>query len=229
MKVLAFDTALAACSAAAWSDGEILAARHQRLERGHAEALMPMVEAVRAEAGLAYHEFDLIAVTVGPGTFTGLRIGLAAARGLALASGVALVGLTTLEVVAWGIPEQVLGADPVLAVHDARRGEVYAQAFDPALEPLGAPALTTPRGARELIPGGPVLVVGTGAELILGPSHGAPPGFRLADAPALPDAVVVATLAARRGPEAAGAAPPAPLYLRPPDAKLPGAARGGRS
>ena len=131
MKVLAFDTALGACSVAAWSEGEILAARHQRLERGHAEALMPMVEAVRAEAGLAYDEFDLIAVTVGPGTFTGLRIGLAAARGLALASGVALVGLTTLEVVAWGIPEQVRGADPVLAVHDARRPAPLSSASVP--------------------------------------------------------------------------------------------------
>jgi len=226
MKVLAFDTALAACSAAIWVEGEILAARHRLLERGHAEALMPMVEAVRAETGLAYRQFDLIAVTIGPGTFTGLRIGLAAARGLALASGVALVGLTTLEALAWGIPERARGAEPVLAALDARRGELYAQAFGPALEPLGAPALTSPAGARELLPGGRGLVVGSGAGLVLGRPGGEAPGVRLAAAPALPDARVVAALAARRGPPPAGAAPPAPLYLRAPDAKLPGAATG---
>ncbi|MCH7931874.1 MAG: tRNA (adenosine(37)-N6)-threonylcarbamoyltransferase complex dimerization subunit type 1 TsaB, partial [Proteobacteria bacterium] len=94
MNVLALDTATAACSVALWSDGTVLAQRFATMARGHAEALMPMVEAVMAEAGLAFADLDLVATTVGPGTFTGLRVGLAAARGLALAGGLPIVGVT---------------------------------------------------------------------------------------------------------------------------------------
>jgi tRNA threonylcarbamoyladenosine biosynthesis protein TsaB len=187
VKVLAFDTALAACSAAVWSDGAILAARLERLDRGHAEALMPMVEAVRTEAGLAYEDIDRLAVTVGPGTFTGLRIGLAAARGLALAIARPLVGVTTLEALAAGVSEDERQGRSVLAVIDARRGEVYAQTFDAGLAPLVPPSLST---------------------------------VRVSEAAETPDAPVVAALAAGRA--VVSDEMPAPLYLRAPDARLPG-------
>ena len=95
MKILAFDSATSACSAAIWRDGEIPARRFVAMERGQSEALIPMVVEVLKEAGLTYAEIDFIAVTVGPGSFTGVRIGLAAARGMALAGGLPVVGVTT--------------------------------------------------------------------------------------------------------------------------------------
>ena len=91
MRILAIDTATAACSAALMVGDAIVARRFVAMARGHAESLIPMVEAVLAEAGAAYGDLDLIATTVGPGTFTGLRVGLAAARGLAVAGSLPVV------------------------------------------------------------------------------------------------------------------------------------------
>jgi tRNA threonylcarbamoyladenosine biosynthesis protein TsaB len=106
MRVLGLDSALTACSAALWQDGEILARRMEVMPRGQSEALMPMAVAVMGEADLAFEELDRLGVTVGPGSFTGLRIGLAAARGMAVALRLPLVGVTTLEAVAWGVPRE---------------------------------------------------------------------------------------------------------------------------
>ena len=100
MIVLAIDTACSACSAALARDGVVVAARSEAMARGHAEALMPMVQAVMAEARIAWADLELVAVTNGPGSFTGLRTGLAAARGIALAQGIPVAGVTTLEAVA---------------------------------------------------------------------------------------------------------------------------------
>ena len=177
MIVLAFDTAQGALSAAV-RDGEgELAAIFEERTRGHAEALMPMLETVLAEAALGFAGLDALAVTVGPGTFTGLRVGLAAARGLALARGLPLVGVTTLEAVA--APVSAVAGEAVVAAFDARRDEIYLQVFDDGL----------------------------------------------ADARPQPDASNIARLAVSRlaveGPEAFRVPPP-PLYIRAPDAKLPG-------
>lgn len=225
MKVLAFDTALAACSAAAWADGKILAARHRRLVRGHAEALMPMVEAVMAEAGAAYRDLDLIATTVGPGTFTGLRVGLAAARGVALAAGRPIVGVTTLEALAHGVDRAALGGRRLVAALDARRGEVYAQVFDGDLAPLDEPRAATPGAVAAGLPAGRLALVGDGAPLIAAELAGRAGDVSELDAPRLPDAAVIAALVARRfaGPNVnLPSAPPAPLYLRSSGAREPG-------
>ncbi len=119
MRILALDTATSACSAALWHDGRVCARRLVRMERGQSEALMPMVLDVLAEAGCGFSQLDLLAVTVGPGAFTGLRIGLAAARGMALASGIPCLGVTTLEAVAHGVPEGERAADPLLVAQPA--------------------------------------------------------------------------------------------------------------
>ena len=224
MLVLAFDTAMAACSVAVWRNGDIVAFRHVLQQRGHAETLIPMIDEVCREAGVAVRDVDRIGVTVGPGTFTGQRVGLAAARALAIGSRVEIRGTTTLRAVAMGVLEQDRGG-LVAAVFDARRGEVYAQAFDSGFAALGKPQVMPPAalaGWADGLPPGEVALVGSGSTLAEGPLKAAGRRVRLSGAPDQPDARIVARWAA-------GAAtdvwPPSPLYLRAPDAKLPGAAR----
>ncbi len=204
-------------------DGEgVLAHRFELRTRGHAEGLMPMLEAVMAEARLGFADLDALAVTIGPGTFTGLRVGLAAARGLALARALPLVGVTTLEAVA----APVTAAGEAIAVaFDARRGEIYLQIFDATHAALTAPMIVALAEARAYLPAGAVVGVGSGATLladVLAP-HGVK--VRLSAAPAQPDAIAIARIAtARLAMEGADRfrVAPAPLYLRAPDAKLPG-------
>lgn len=221
MNLLAFDTALAACSAVVWRGGEVRARRSERRARGHAEALMPMIEAVMAESGLGFAALDCLVVTRGPGTFTGVRIGLAAARGLGLAAGIPVLGLTTLEAVAAGAREAVRDDESLVVALDARRGEVYAQAFDAALGALGEPGAFAPEAAAARAPPGPGLVLGSGADLVAGPLAALRPGYRRVPAlDPLPDAAAAAWLGARRIAEVGPprGAPPGPLYLRSPGA-----------
>ena len=158
----------------------------------------------------------LIATTVGPGAFTGLRVGLAAARGLALAGGLPMIGVTTLEALAHGAGE-VRGERAVVAVLNARREEVYYQFFDGALAPLSPPRVGA--AAAVELPAGAVLVVGDGADLI----PAARGGNLVETMPSLlPDAAVVAAIAAARfDPAAAPGNPPEPLYLRSSGARQP--------
>ena len=217
MRVLAFDTALAACSAAVLADDRVLAERHRPMPRGQAEQLMPMIESVRDEAGLTLADLDLICVTIGPGTFTGVRIGIAAARGLALATGAPVLGQTTCEAVAANV--DAVAETAVLVVTDARRDEVYAQAFGPGLAALGPPVLSRREEIAGMAPSGGGMIVGSAAAQVL-PSL---PGFRLAQASPLPSAGRFGRWAARRRAAARPGAEVAPLYLRAPDARLPGA------
>lgn len=230
MKILGFDTAMGACSAALWSDGDIVARRFALLQRGHAEALVPMLEEVRAAAGgLAYQDLDYIAVTVGPGTFTGIRVGLATARGLGLAAARPVIGITTLEAIAAAaMAAESERFDVTLAVIDARRDEVYAQAFDSQAEPLWPPALLSLDAVAERISKGEALLAGTGAEAVAARFRDAGRVCRLAGQEwGQPDAAHVVRRAALRIEAAPGKTwrPPSPLYIRSPDARLPNAAR----
>ncbi|MBI1179081.1 MAG: tRNA (adenosine(37)-N6)-threonylcarbamoyltransferase complex dimerization subunit type 1 TsaB, partial [Alphaproteobacteria bacterium] len=130
MRVLAFDTALGAGSVAVVADGSCLARRDEPRPRALAERLLPMIEETLAEAGLGYGDLDLIAVTVGPGTFAGLRIGVAAARGLSLATGVPAAGVTSLEALAFAALPDLGEGETVVAAVDGRRGQLYRQAFE---------------------------------------------------------------------------------------------------
>src|SRR5258708_15222597 len=126
MLILAIDTALDACAAAVLdtSANKIIAQESQAMKRGHAEALMPLIARVMKESGIAFTALDRIAVTTGPGSFTGLRVGLSAARGIALTAAQPLVGLSTLA--AYAAP--IVGEDgehPVLSAIDARHDHVY--------------------------------------------------------------------------------------------------------
>ena len=218
MLVLAFDTAMAALSVAvARVDGgrtEILAEHFERRATGHAEVLVPLIGEVMARSGTEFEALDRIAVTTGPGTFTGVRIGVATARGLALASGVPVVGVTTLEAVAARHAGDA-GDRAVAAVFDARRGEVYVQCFSPRLQPLTEAKALHYDAARDEIRTFDPIVVGTGAGLIGEDGAGT---AAAGDDANLPDARMVATRAAAHE---VPADPVAPLYLRPPDAKLP--------
>ncbi|MBV8537610.1 MAG: tRNA (adenosine(37)-N6)-threonylcarbamoyltransferase complex dimerization subunit type 1 TsaB [Alphaproteobacteria bacterium] len=216
MKILALDSATAACSVAAWIDGRLAAAERADLPRGQAEALMPMVERVRAAIGISFAGFDRFAVTVGPGHFTGLRVGLAAARGLALASARPLIGVTTLAALAAAVPEDELTAAVLVVALDSKRAEPYLQTFDADRRPATPPvARLASDYAEELLqrdPGRPFLVAGDAAELLAAAIEARGGSVRRSRATPRPDAATVAALAA--------AAPlptgfPPPLYVHP--------------
>ena len=145
MTILAFDTSLAACSAAILQDGAASPIqRFERMERGHAEALFPMIEAVMAEAGCGFGDLTKIAVTAGPGSFTGVRAGVAAARGFALAAMLPILAATSLEVMARGLVRRSTASERAakfMVAHDARREEFYVQGFTAEGEPLSEPEL----------------------------------------------------------------------------------------
>ena len=206
MIVLALDTCLTACSAAVVAEGVVRAARSEPLARGHQERIAGLVQEVLAEAGVAPAALDRIGVTIGPGSFTGLRVGLAFAKGLGAALDRPVVGVGVLEALAFEIKP------PAAAVIDARRDQFYLQTFTAA--GASEPAALAPDAARAAIAalGKDATVVGPGASLFndLADAHIAP---REA-----PDPVAIARLAATRTP-----APPRPLYLRAPDARLPAA------
>jgi tRNA threonylcarbamoyl adenosine modification protein YeaZ len=167
LRVLAIDTALEACSAAVLDTGgaDGLTIRSLPMVRGHAEALMPLIATVMSEAGVEFHELDRIAVTVGPGSFTGLRVGVAAARAIALASGKPAVGLTTLAAFAAPFFEAD-GGGALMSVIDARHDRVYMQLFGPGGRSLVAPRIATVNIATHAALSGPTRIVGNAARLI---------------------------------------------------------------
>lgn len=212
--MLGLDGALQGFSVAVAIGDACAARRAEPGPRGQAEAMLPMIQACLDEAGLGFPDIDAIAVTVGPGGFTGLRVALATARGLRLALAKPAVGISTLEALAAGVPEAARAGRIILAVIDARRAEVFAQAFAPDLTPLTEPVVTSPAEAARLATG-PVVLAGTGEALVRPHLPEALAGV----APPEPDAATVARLVARRPPPPADLPAPSPIYLRPPDAR----------
>ncbi len=209
MIVLAIDTSGSGCSAAVYDSGTntILGQSGADIGRGHAERLMEFVDAALAAADRPIGAIDRIAVTIGPGSFTGIRVGVATARGLALALGKPAVGVSSLHVIA----EEARTATPgraVLAAIDAKRDEVYLQSYDAAGQAVTAPEALSVADARERFAGFDGSVAGSGGELL---GVGTPIG-----AADLVDIAVVARLGAAADP---ASAKPKPLYLRGPDAK----------
>lgn len=209
MRILALDTTLDACQAAVLAGGRLLARRSEPMRRGHQERLAPLVAELMAEAGLAAADLDRVGVATGPGSFTGLRVGLAFAKGLALARAIPCVGVGALEALAASVEDEGV----VAAVIDARRDQVYLQAFRAGEALSGPEALALEPAVDRLRALGPGLLVGSGAELLAGGL----PEARIA-ALAAPDPEALARLAAQAP---APAFPPRPLYLRAPDARLP--------
>ncbi len=225
--VLAIDTATNACSAALWVDGDVRASRFEPMSGGHAERLIPMVQEIAEEANRAVKSVDLIAVTIGPGAFTGLRVGLAAARAFALSAGAPCLGLTTLEVIAAGVGP--LG-NPLVIGLDSKRSDVYIQVFGPNGQPASEPTAILPE-AVSLFVGAcvadakRVLVAGDAASVVKECLNGGSVVVTTVNAP-YPDAAVLARLAVARWVPGEPIDRPVPLYLRTPDAVIP--RNGGR-
>ncbi len=212
------DTAGGACSAALWRKERLIASRFERLRRGHAERLVPMIEAVMAEGATAYADLDCLAVTVGPGGFTGVRIGLATARGLALACRRPLVGVSNFQVLAAGAKADAPSDGSLAVVIDAKRHDLYVQAFASDLRPRTDPASILPQDLADFLPPGPLVLVGDGADQAMPPLATARRRVTLSKAPGAVDAAGLAELVAEKGFGAGEGMPVEPLYLRPPDA-----------
>jgi tRNA threonylcarbamoyladenosine biosynthesis protein TsaB len=217
MRVFAIDTALESCSAAVLDTelDQIVAREEVAMARGHAEALMLLVARVRDAAGIDFKSIDRFAVTTGPGSFTGLRVGIAAARGLGLAANKPVVGLSTLA--AFAAP--MIAADdtlPVVVAIDARHGHVYLQVFAGGGRTFVTPRVLPLAEALQLSRGGAPRIVGNAANMLAGlwPDTDRPPTS--VDAQPAPNIEWVARLGAKA---IENASPPKPLYLRPPDAQ----------
>jgi tRNA threonylcarbamoyladenosine biosynthesis protein TsaB len=217
MRVLAIDTALDACSAAVLDTmgGGITASETLTMARGHAEALLPVVARTMDQAAIEFAELDRIVVTTGPGSYTGLRVGISAARGIALAAGKPVIGLSTLA----GLAAPLIAEDDsthVVAAIDARHDHVYIQIFGMGGRTLVAPRIATLRDALRATITGPARLVGSGAALLAKawPKDADPP--LLVSACGAPDIDWIARLGAAAGD---GYGPPKPLYLRAPDAQ----------
>jgi tRNA threonylcarbamoyladenosine biosynthesis protein TsaB len=217
MRVLAIDTALAACSAAVLDTeyGGIVASESLPMLRGHAEALMPLLQRVMQQAGFGFANIDRIAVTTGPGSFTGLRVGIAAARGIALAAEKPAVGLSTLS--AYAAPH--IASDerfPVVAAIDARHNHVYLQVFAPGGSLFTAPRLAPLREAVKAAAETSSFITGSAAQLVAAGLTADDPVPVAVDASAAPDIAWVARMGAVVPEEQA---PLKPQYLRAPDAQ----------
>ncbi|MGJ0392434.1 MAG: tRNA (adenosine(37)-N6)-threonylcarbamoyltransferase complex dimerization subunit type 1 TsaB [Methylocystis sp.] len=220
MRILAIDTALPAVSACVLDhDAEQpIASETIAMERGHAEAIMPLIERVMAKVEGGFSTIDRVAVAVGPGSFTGIRIGLAAGQAIALACKAEVVGVSTLAALA--APLILDAADAVVAAAiDARHGKVFVAAFGP-----DGRALLTPRrdGAHEALRAlgdGPLLLIGSGAGMLAKEARARGMAAKIVSEQASPDIEFVARLGLAAKPESA---PAKPLYLKEPDVTIAG-------
>jgi tRNA threonylcarbamoyl adenosine modification protein YeaZ len=216
LRALAIDTALGACSVAIVEQGRALPIvfDSEDMATGHAEALMPMVKRVMDEAEGGFSALSRIVVGVGPGSFTGLRVGISAARAFGLATGAPVVGVSTLAAYAAPLidPNQ---AGVIAVAIDARHGAIYFQAFTSAGRTIVAPRFTGLKEASRLIGSGPVRLAGSGAAALAVEAMSLGLSVSIADMKPAPDIVWLARLGLAADP---ASAPAKPLYLRAPNA-----------
>lgn len=216
LRILAIDTALEACAACVATDDsdDLLAEESMPLVRGHAEALLPLIERVMARVEGGFEGLDRVAVTVGPGSYTGLRVGLSAARAIGLAAGIPVVGVTTLSALL--APQLALnGEDTVVAAIDARHGAVYLQAMSVNEGTVIPPRHVALEEAVGLLAGRRAILTGSGAPALAAAAGGAGLSVEVTETGA-PQIAWVASLGLVADPDQAL---PRPLYLRGPDAQ----------
>lgn len=207
MIILAIDTAGIDCSAAVYdsSSKTLLSTVTEEIGKGHAERLMAVIDQALAEASVDLHGVGRIAIVIGPGSFTGIRVGVAAARGFALSLGIECVGVTTLETLAGSYLDKNPGS-PVVVTMDAKREEIYAQAFSSQGAALNEAAALSADGARQLVASFSAQATGSWSDNVSGVA-------------ASPDRFDIGTVARIGADKDAGEGRPKPLYLRGPDAK----------
>jgi tRNA threonylcarbamoyladenosine biosynthesis protein TsaB len=211
MIILALDTASPVCAACLTRNGKVLAQESQIIGTGHAERLMPMVHAIMEQADILYSDIGLVAVSVGPGSFTGVRTGLAAAKGFAQALKIPAIGVSTLEAIAFEAHQSTPNS-ALRVVIDAKRGEVHTQDFGANGTPDSGPVLLSLADAKGGL--GSRLLAGNGSALV-------DPGSQAVMAGASTAAILMfAQIAALRLNTDAAGLTMAPLYLRGADAKL---------
>lgn len=226
MNLLAFDTACDSCSVALWRDGAIVARHVRAMLRGQSEALVPMIDTVMRDAGASFDALSAVGVTVGPGAFTGLRIGLATARAIALAAQRPVIGVTTFEAIAAAVPRAEVEQARILVVAiDTKRDDFYLQCFsfdDSTLDFVaqGEPTALGAEDASGYLPSGPILLAGDGAQRLAGVLNAESPRAAVSVA-TMPDAAYVAAVAAQRFAAGSPFVPVRPLYLRPPAVRVP--------
>ncbi len=218
--VLAFDSALNGCSAALLdvTSGKCTS-ESAAMERGQAEQLVPMIDRVLKQAGVAYMDVDLLAVTVGPGAFTGLRIGLSTARALGLALDKPVTGVTTLEVIArqYFQDHKPKPDETLVVLLDTKRADFYAQFFAADGSAIGEPLAASAEDIIEQARGKKLTGIGDGITRFRVPCGGHE-SWRFIDGYEHPDPGIISEIAAERG---APTDTPQPLYLRPPDVSTP--------
>jgi tRNA threonylcarbamoyladenosine biosynthesis protein TsaB len=216
--ILALDSSGGACSAALWRRDAVVARRHREMMRGHAGALMPMIVETMAEAGETLRALTAVAVTVGPGAFTGIRIGLAAARGIGLAANIPVVGVTTFAAVAAAVPHVERADRKLLVLLDSKRGDVFIQEFTSGRVAVGSPAILSPDAMSHRLASGSYVLAGDGIAVVRPCLDAAnlDVDYSTVEGPA--DAFWVALLAGRSVAERTGL-PPTPLYLRAPEVR----------
>jgi tRNA threonylcarbamoyl adenosine modification protein YeaZ len=215
VNILAIDTCMQACSAAVMAGGKIHY-HYEEIGKGHAERLLPMVDKVMQEVGISYRELAQVAVTNGPGTFTGVRIGVAAARGIMLAANIPAVAASSLHVMSAGYSLKYNPDIPVTVAVDARREQLYIQSFGKTGVPEGKPLILSVMQAVSTLPTKPCIIIGSGASILAEAARQVDKEYTAFDIGIQPDASVLADMACKL--ELSGGVP-CPLYLRPPDAK----------
>jgi len=216
LNILALDSAGSACSVALWRDGRIAAHRVAEMEHGHAEALIPMVQAVMGEAGMAYSDLDLIAAGTGPGSYTGVRVGLAAARAIASAAGKPLTGVSNFEAILAACAPDV----PQLVALDTRRADLYIQLFAPNGQAESPPTIVTEEGLVALFDATDrILVAGDAAQRAANLLTAAGRSAQVHASAHHADARCIARVAIERWQREGKTRAADPIYLRPPDAR----------
>jgi tRNA threonylcarbamoyladenosine biosynthesis protein TsaB len=222
MNILSLDTCFDACSVAAGrglrSLTPAISFAFEPMQKGHAEQLLPMVQKVMSEANLEFAALDRIAVTYGPGTFTGTRICVSAARALALATGAEIVAISSLRLMAMNPLVPAAPTARVAIATDARRGEVYIEVFDRhTLKSVAAAQCVGMQDAARLLGTSPIVIAGSGAEAVAEAARQSGVDATAILPGLLPDAFAMLFAAE----ELSVSATVRPLYLRPPDAKPP--------